>query len=44
MRNRTIHSYIDIDYDIVWATVHEDLPVLLERMTEIIRSFHEAGD
>jgi uncharacterized protein with HEPN domain len=26
MRHRLIHSYFDIDLDIVWHTVGEDLP------------------
>jgi len=28
MRNRLIHAYFDVDLDIVWATVSEDLPSL----------------
>ena len=29
MRNRLIHAYFDVDLDIVWTTVSEDLPSLL---------------
>ncbi len=29
MRNRLIHGYFDIDLDIVWKTVAEELPPLL---------------
>jgi uncharacterized protein with HEPN domain len=29
MRNRLIHAYFDVDLDIVWTTVTEDLPPLL---------------
>jgi uncharacterized protein with HEPN domain len=29
MRNRLIHAYFDVDVDIVWTTVTEDLPSLL---------------
>jgi len=29
MRNRLIHAYFDVDLDIVWTTVAEDLPSLL---------------
>jgi uncharacterized protein with HEPN domain len=29
MRNRLIHAYFDVDLDIVWTTVAEDLPPLL---------------
>jgi uncharacterized protein with HEPN domain len=29
MRNRLIHAYFDVDLNIVWTTVAEDLPALL---------------
>jgi uncharacterized protein with HEPN domain len=29
MRNRLIHAYFDIDRDILWKTVSEELPALL---------------
>ncbi|MCZ2149653.1 MAG: DUF86 domain-containing protein [Bryobacterales bacterium] len=29
MRHRLIHAYFDVDSDIVWTTVVEDLPPLL---------------
>ena len=29
MRNRLIHAYFDVDLNIVWTTVEEDLPLLL---------------
>jgi uncharacterized protein with HEPN domain len=30
MRNRLIHVYFDIDPDILWDTVHNDLPPLVQ--------------
>jgi len=33
MRNRLIHAYFDVDLDIVWTTVSEDLPGLLPILT-----------
>ncbi|MBW4526568.1 MAG: DUF86 domain-containing protein [Phormidium tanganyikae FI6-MK23] len=36
MRNRLIHAYFDVDLDIVWQTVTEDLPLLVEAL-RIIR-------
>ncbi len=30
MRDRLIHHYFDIDLDILWATITDDLPALLE--------------
>jgi uncharacterized protein with HEPN domain len=38
MRNRLIHAYFDIDLDIVWATVSEDLPPLLASLDLILKS------
>ena len=29
MRNRLNHAYFDVDLDVVWTTVSEDLPALL---------------
>lgn len=29
MRNRLIHAYFDIDRDILWKTVDEEIPALL---------------
>jgi uncharacterized protein with HEPN domain len=29
MRNRLVHAYFDIDHDVVWKTVTEDIPPLL---------------
>ena len=32
MRNRMIHRYDDIDMDIVWETVEQDIPRLISRL------------
>ena len=32
MRNRLIHGYFDVDPEIVWKTVTEELPDLLEAL------------
>jgi uncharacterized protein with HEPN domain len=36
MRNRLIHAYFDINLDIVWSTVKEDLPPLILELERII--------
>lgn len=36
MRNIMIHEYDDIDLEIVWETVQNDLPLLFESMEKII--------
>jgi len=28
MRNVVIHEYFGVDYEVLWRTVHEDLPPL----------------
>lgn len=32
MRNRLIHGYFDVNLDVVWRTVKEDLPNLLHKL------------
>ena len=36
MRNRLIHAYFDVDLDIVWATVSEDVPSLLPALESVL--------
>jgi uncharacterized protein with HEPN domain len=38
MRNRLIHAYFDISADVVWSTVKEDLPALVERLDRVLES------
>lgn len=37
MRNWLIHAYFDIDYEHIWNTVHQDLPVLIEKIQKILK-------
>jgi len=37
IRNRIIHHYFGIDYDIVWDTVKTDIPILKEAIEVILR-------
>lgn len=36
MRDRLIHGYFDINLDVVWETVTEDLPPLIAQLEKII--------
>jgi len=36
MRNRLVHAYADIDHDIVWKTVTEDIPALLPLLLPLL--------
>ena len=38
MRNRLIHGYDIVDNDVVWQTVTEDLPPLIEALEKIINT------
>jgi uncharacterized protein with HEPN domain len=37
MRNRLIHGYDIIDYDLLWDTVNFDLPPLIQSLQKIIK-------
>lgn len=36
MRNRIVHAYDQIDYEILWDAVHSDLPGLKTRIAELL--------
>ena len=36
MRNRLIHVYFDVDYNVVWQTIKENLPPLIEKLQLIL--------
>ena len=36
MRNRLIHAYFDIDRDILWKTVTEEVPALITLLKELL--------
>ena len=36
MRNRLVHGYDLVDYDIIWNTVTEDLPPLIAELEKIL--------
>jgi len=38
MRNRLVHGYDIVDYDIVWSTVTQDLPPLIAELENILSS------
>ncbi|NJL27446.1 MAG: DUF86 domain-containing protein [Thermoanaerobaculia bacterium] len=37
-RHRLIHGYDFVDYDILWQTIQEDLPVLIRQLEQILES------
>lgn len=38
LRNRLIHGYDSVDFDILWQIVRKDLPPLIETLQRILRS------
>ena len=45
MRNRLAHGYFDINLEVVWETVSNALPSLLERMPAVLEDARKiAGD
>jgi uncharacterized protein with HEPN domain len=38
LRNRLVHEYDAVDYDVVWEIVTLDLPALVTRLEQIVRS------
>lgn len=36
MRNRLIHDYNEIDIELVWQTIHEDIPDLKKKIERIL--------
>ena len=42
MRNRMAHGYFDINLDVVWETVQEWLPVLLQQLPTVRQDANEA--
>ena len=36
MRNRLVHGYFDIDLPLVWDTVHQDIPDLIDRLEPLV--------
>ena len=36
MRNRLVHAYFEVDIELVWQTVQEDLPLLITQLERIV--------
>lgn len=37
MRNRIVHDYLNVDYDIVWGVVQNDLPPLIQELEQFLK-------
>ena len=38
MRHRVVHDYLNVDYDVVWGVLVEDLPKLIGRLAALVPS------
>jgi uncharacterized protein with HEPN domain len=38
IRNKVVHDYFDVAWDVVWDTVKQDLPPLLKQIESLLRS------
>ncbi len=36
MRNRIVHGYDEVDFDILWSVIQGDLPPLIERLKAML--------
>ena len=36
MRNRLVHAYFDVDLQVVWDTVQDDLPILITQLEPLV--------
>jgi uncharacterized protein with HEPN domain len=37
MRNRIVHAYFDVDLDIIWQVITQDLELLLIEVEKVIK-------
>lgn len=44
MRNRIVHAYFDIDYEVVEKTVKQDLPALIQQLKKLIDKYKSWND
>ena len=37
MRDKLIHQYFGINMEVVWQTLHEDVPMLIDTLEDILK-------
>jgi uncharacterized protein with HEPN domain len=43
MRDKMIHHYFGVDYNVVWKTISEDIPLIKPIIQEILNNISESG-
>lgn len=44
MRNAVAHGYFKVDLEIVWKTIHNDLPGLYERIRKVLGDLERSSN
>jgi len=44
MRNRIVHDYFEVDLQVVWQTIHRDLPTLREQIDKMLKEVSQTSD
>lgn len=44
MRNRLIHAYFGVDYQLVWDTIQQFLPSLIEIIADILNDINKGNE
>jgi uncharacterized protein with HEPN domain len=44
LRNRLIHGYDNVDFDILWDIVSDDLPPLMKELDSILDQLQPGGE
>ncbi len=44
MRNKITHEYYAVDLDVVWKTIHEDLPPLRETVKQMLEDLAQQNE
>ena len=36
LRNRVVHGYFDVDLELIWQIVHQDIPILIDQLQDLL--------
>jgi len=42
MRNELIHEYFGVDFEVLWKTLHQDLPPVRDVVARILKDLEQA--
>ena len=44
MRNKLIHQYFGVDLEVVWRTIQEDIPPLVEAVRQVMTDLEKDAE